>query len=313
MAKTAYPRFTPARTIKHDILGTVRVYEFKKSPCSDANGAQTDFYTNGAEVNNARQYGIKLFSTSIEAFAAFERQRAAAKKGFAPPVGTMIQWKVGRWSRWGYQTCLADCSDNAKDVIKVIAFPKTKKEFAAWQKSNNKIGSVFTLAKEFIGLTRAGYDAIDKAYDKAYKACPGLYLFDTPDERKKAKFDEIMNNELANNPIVMRHHRNGNWMPRFNAGDNYMDDDSKDCSLARGLRSISVAGMQYDNLWDLHDDGNYSFACDRRLELGSVFCTSDECTLGNDLHSGNIGLWRNKPVCIDFGFHCVVNPAISLD
>lgn len=282
MKKTSYPRFTPTRTYKHDILGRVSVYEIKNPfLLSDENGCQTDFFTNHAEVGNRKQFGIKLFRTSIEAFGAFERQSIAAKKGFAPPVGTMIQWKCGRWSRWGYQTCLADCCIEAQLVARVLCHDEALELYDAW-KNHPLSGAVGTLENNINEFLRDG--SMNLMYTKEYKR----------------KDESLLNRDWRIS------YETGSWMPRYNIEHLYTD--SSKSKLRLGLRSISCTGLQYDNLWELHDDGNYSFARNRRLMLGKKWKRKDRCTLGGDLHTANVGLWNGKPVCIDFGFHCVVNP-----
>jgi len=98
-------------------------------PNASVSGSQTDFHPNGAEVDNPKQYGIKLFKTSIEAFAAYQRQEIAANAGLAPPVGSMVRFVIHNkkrkrsYNRWGYETCLAGCSYNARCTALILSSP----------------------------------------------------------------------------------------------------------------------------------------------------------------------------------------------
>ena len=281
MKKKSYPRFTPARTINHKKLGKVCVYEFKTlPPHADDCGTQTDFFKNNAQPNNASQYGIKLFSTVIEAFAAYQRQKAAAKKRLAPPVGKMIQWKVSRWSRWGYQTCVADTdSPKMHRMAAILCNDGAMKKYRMWETETNATGTLQENIEKFCE---------DGAWNIVYE---------TNDWGKRRPVKALDNDWRIGKDS------DGFHRPRFS-----IDGYSCCCpegKLAKGLRKIDAAGMQYDDLWDLDGDGCLSFGSNPRLVLGSKWRKSDVAVLGNDLHEGNIGLWKMRPVCIDFGFHCL--------
>lgn len=126
----SYPHFTSTRTMTHPIMGDVKVYEMRGMPVSRDSGCQSDFFPNGAEVNNPNQYAIKMFNTSIEAYAAWQRQKIAADEGLAPPVGKMVLWivrprtnKARTRNRWGYESCNADCSVHARLCAEILGSP----------------------------------------------------------------------------------------------------------------------------------------------------------------------------------------------
>jgi hypothetical protein len=111
MATTPFnPKYRPIRTYTDSIMGRVDEYALRHLK-SDGMGAQATFLRNNARPNMKREYGIKLFRTPREAFAAFQRQKIAADAGLAPPVRRMVKMTIMR-NRfadilWGYQTCLA--------------------------------------------------------------------------------------------------------------------------------------------------------------------------------------------------------------
>jgi hypothetical protein len=111
MATTPFnPKYRPIRTFTDSIMGRVDEYALRHLK-SDGMGAQATFLRNNARPNMKREYGIKLFRTPREAFAAFQRQKIAADAGLAPPVRRMVKVTIMR-NRfadvlWGYQTCLA--------------------------------------------------------------------------------------------------------------------------------------------------------------------------------------------------------------
>jgi len=122
MSKTPFnPRFVPVRTITHPVMGRIDCYVIRRRPKSDGMGAQATFFRNNARPNMKGEYGIKLFPTPAEAFAAYQRQKIAADAGLAPPVRRMVQvlmrgqcWcdnvdckRKGMKFWYGYQTCLA--------------------------------------------------------------------------------------------------------------------------------------------------------------------------------------------------------------
>jgi hypothetical protein len=122
MSKTPFnPRFVPVRTFTHPIMGRMDYYVIRRRPKSDGTGAQATFFRNNARPNMKGEYGIKLFPTAAEAFAAYQRQKIAADAGFAPPVRRMVKvlmrgecWcddvdckRKGMKFWYGYQTCIA--------------------------------------------------------------------------------------------------------------------------------------------------------------------------------------------------------------
>jgi len=301
MAANAYPRFHASRTYTHPVLGRVKVLDFtnkNRQNLPDGSGAQTDFYRNNAQINNPKQFGIKLFSTSIEALAAYQRQRLAARKRLAPPVGSIIQWKIGRWSRWGYETCIADTSGNASTVALIKANKRVKAIYNAW----------------------ANWAAVDP---KDYAGNISRFQKDTDPDLIYVR-DELGNCAIKDYNPVLRDGRDllTDGRVRFDPRNNryvikwdisWYSLDDRHSTLLHRLKDVDLTGTQYDNLWDLHDDGCNSFAPDPRLFLGSKWDSTDEASLGGDLHGGNIALWRGRPVCIDFGFHCVRSTATDWD
>lgn len=297
MAKNAYPSFSPASTYKHPIMGKVEVYDFtnakRGAPMSDGCGAQTDFFRNGAEINNPKQYGIKLFSTSIEAFAAFQRQRLAAKIKAAPPVGCMVQWKVGRWSRWGYKTCIADTSSRC--MVNLLCHTKAMAKYIDWARwAGVTMNSVQTNWEQFMKDTDPMMIWRRDANGDILKNAKGEWV-------RRPEADLAADGRLAKNAW--------GYEPKWSIDD--FSPDAKGSILSKKLKKLSLTGTQYDNLWDLHDDGTYSFDRDPRLELGSTWNKRDGATMGNDLHDGNVGVWRGHAVCIDFGFHCVLSNLVG--
>jgi hypothetical protein len=102
-------------------MGKVDEYVIKRPVKSAQEGAQAMFITNNAKPNRVHEYGIKLFDTAAEAYAAYQRQMIAAAAGVAPPVRRMVKmslpgrcrcaWPLcfmkSRKVMWGYQTCIA--------------------------------------------------------------------------------------------------------------------------------------------------------------------------------------------------------------
>lgn len=115
MATTTFrPKYIPTRTDTHWIVGKYDHYVLPRAPRSNGYGAQAQFITNNARPNMKREYGIKLFLSISEAYAAYQRQKLAADRGCAPPVRRMVcvEYPARRNSsmiirRWGYQTCIA--------------------------------------------------------------------------------------------------------------------------------------------------------------------------------------------------------------
>jgi hypothetical protein len=154
MSKTknkAYPRFKHDRIVNHPILGKVKVYNFKNHPNHDDDGAQSSFFRNNAQVNKSKQFGIKMFNTSIEAFAAYQRQALAAQEGLAPPVGKMVRWvikgnKIRRTvNRWGYETAIADCSTPARIQATVLGCPRLEHEYREYLSVYDRKDSVLEM------------------------------------------------------------------------------------------------------------------------------------------------------------------------
>lgn len=306
MAKTAsYPKFSPASTYKHPIMGKVEVYDFtnakRGAPMSDGAGAQTDFFRNNAEIDNPKQFGIKLFSTSIEAFAAFQRQRMAAKARVAPPVGCMVQWKIGRWSRWGYKTCIADTSCPTAAVL--LAVPAARERYNAWAEWADRTS--YTVAENMEFFRK------DTDWHLQYKRNADGKVVERDFQYVRRPYRDLLQDPRLEGFSPDDNGNPRDFRPRWSI-DNY-DAASRSSTLLKTLKGISLTGTQYDNLWEIHDDGTYSFQRDTRLELGSEWMRRDEARMGNDLHNGNIGVWRGRAVCIDFGFHCVLSNLNELD
>lgn len=264
-SKKSYPRFSPTRIDNHPILGKVKVFDIGKYPVPDDDGAQTSFFTNNAKVNNARQFGIKMFNTSIEAFAAYHRQTLAAKAGLAPPTGKMIRWIVksrngGTVNRWGYETAIADCSNDARNKASILSCP----QITSW-----------------------------------YTHYVGKYQHEMFSPSSMEQF-------LENTEMEAHRNANKHTFDQFSCAST----TSIKGSLRKRLMEIDLTGTQYDNLVACVDDmgestdewqGNNS-----RLRLGEKVTAEDEMMMANDLHRGNIAIWKGKCVAIDFGYHIAV-------
>lgn len=255
----AYPRFTHDRIDTHPILGKVKVFTFKKYPSPDDDGCQTSFFRNNAEVDNPKQFGFKMFNTSIEALAAYQRQSLAAHEGLAPPVGKMIRWIIqdtnrGRTvNRWGYETALADTTPAARVEATILGCPRLTNEYAAYVRNHGlKQGSAASM-ESFLNFMEGDADA---------------------DGRYFSQFSAISCTNIAG-------------------------------SLRMRLMSISLVGTQYDNITAIYDDGE-KWSDNPRLRLGQTVTERDEYYMSNDMHRGNLGLWRGEPVVIDFGYHIAV-------
>ena len=161
--KKAYPRFTHDRIDNHPILGKVKVFTVGRYPSPDDDGCQTSFFRNNAEIDNPKQFGLKMFNTSIEAFAAYQRQSLAAKEGLAPPVGKMIRWIVKNYhgrtvNRWGYETALADTSSAARIEATIYGCPRLTREYHQY---------IFEMEKEDCALS------MDHFLEFKEEECPG--------------------------------------------------------------------------------------------------------------------------------------------
>ena len=104
-----YPKYTPKSTTPNGWI----VYSYdkiRKELASCECGAQACFLKNNARANDPKQFALKLYDNKWEAVCAYERQRAAAEVGLAPPVGRLVQARLDKTNRikmWGYQTCVA--------------------------------------------------------------------------------------------------------------------------------------------------------------------------------------------------------------
>lgn len=248
--------FKPSHFKHHPIMGKVAVYYWSSKNACTAEGCSATFYLNGAEPDNPNHFAIKMFNTSIEAYAAFERQSLAAKDGLAPPVGHMAQFvykmRNGRYrNRWGYTTCVARTDERSRDKAFILSSPAITKLF-------NDFCDAHGLSVEFgDNLNRGSVFAFIEHLNSGYNE--GQHNFSP--------------SSMANDVVT-------------------------DGSLIDLLSQIDISCTQYDNLME-EDWGN------DRLTLGSVYLESDEVSMCNDLHMGNIGLWQGKTVCIDFGYHIV--------
>lgn len=174
MSKKSYPRFSPSRVETHAIVGTIKVYDIGKYPKPDGDGCQTSFFRNNAEANNANQFALKMFATSVEAFAAYQRQELASREGLAPPVGAMVRWIVkthkGRTvNRWGYETCLADVSEHARKCAQIRGCPIMAKAYTeyymAYSDGNNRCRPYSKHAVESFFNYIGDYDQYDGEID----------------------------------------------------------------------------------------------------------------------------------------------------
>lgn len=260
----SYPRFVHDRIETHDIMGEVKIYAFSRYPRVNDSGCQTNFFRNNAKINNERQFGLKMFNTSIEAYAAYQRQKMAAKIGLAPPVGRMVRWIIGgkrtkKVNRWGYETALADCSKNAAHRAYILSSATIRKAYTRFWNDRPDLGS---------SLDEQGrMDHFFDIWKQEYCSCIpeefyGISEFDPED-------------------------------PFY-----YLRDEK---NLRTRLAAIDLTGVQYDDISEF-DGGSVPWSS--RHRLGTTYEVSDRARMGNDLHSGNVALWKGKAVCIDFGYHC---------
>jgi hypothetical protein len=259
-SKSAYPRFSPTRIDNHEILGKVKVFNIGKYPTPDDDGCQTSFFTNNAKVNNSRQFGFKMFNTSVEAFAAYQRQTLAAERGLAPPTGKMIRWIVKSYNgrtvnRWGYETAIADCSPNARRKATILSCPQVMRWYTDYVRTNR--------CKMFSASSMEAF--LDHAESEGYE------------------------------------NANGRLFSQFSCAN----ATSVHGSLRKQLMDIDLTGTQYDNLAEIYDDGE-SWQDNARLRLGQTVTVGDYMVMSNDLHRGNIALWKGNPVVIDFGYHIAI-------
>jgi hypothetical protein len=258
MCESEYPRFVPTRIDTHPILGDVVVYVFDNYPIANDSGCQTNFFTNNAEPNNPNQYGFKMFNTSIEAYAAYQRQTLAAKEGLAPPTGRMIRWIVKNIrnrvvNRWGYETCLADVSDYGRNKATILSCPQLTRWYTDYVDENNL--QLFSLSSM--------NSFLEKAEEEEYETANGMIF------------------------------------SRFS----FAGETSVEGSLRCRLMNINLVGTQYDNLATIHDISESWSESNVKLRLGGVVTEDDDIYMSNDMHCGNIGLWMDNPVVIDFGYH----------
>lgn len=264
-AHSSYPRFKHDRIENHAVLGKVKVYTFKTRPISNDDGAQSDFYTNNATPNNSRQFGIKIFNTSIEAFAAYQRQSLAAEQGLAPPVGKMVRWIIkangnhNTVNRWGYETCLAVTTPTAHIEATIRGCPRLEYEYSNFVRDKslmmwNPMSMETFLRHKECENEEQGFSHSDPKYFSAFSA------------------------------ISLTTHSG---------------------SLRMRLMEICLVGTQYDNISKIQDDGEL-WRDNPRLRLGVKVVENDDYCMSNDMHRGNLGLWKGNPVVIDFGYHIAI-------
>lgn len=274
--KTAYPRFTHDRIETHDIMGRMKVYEFTRYPSVNDSGCQTNFFRNNAAMNNSKQFGLKMFNTSVEAFAAYQRQKIAADAGLAPPVGMMIRWIIHRGgmyrdrkiNRWGYETAIADCSYHARRTAQILGSPAIISAFHAHLKERGIV---------------VGNDPFSKKNVNAF--------FKLWEHEYEGGFDADMHEPLPSNAIgdlVM--------IDPFAPFDYIMGENN----IRTKLMELDINGTQYDDISEYDGDNRPWDDC---LRLGMCYNEDHGARMGNDLHLGNIGLWKNSPVVVDFGYH----------
>jgi hypothetical protein len=254
----AYPKIKHNRVLHHPILGEVKVYEMKNVPMANGSGCQSDFFLNGAKVNNPKQYALKMFKTSIEALAAYQRQKIAAEHGYAPPVGKMVLWVITKngsrsRNRWGYETCIADVSYHARMKAMILGSPKIRENYNSFCEED----SLSPILDE-VSICLF-WDEVDEKWD-IYEYGSGCALDDVRDRE----------------------------------------------SLKYKIMDLDITDTQYDDVSDAYD--NEKTEWNQNLRLGvkwkDIPCSEDDAPyMFNDLHCGNIGLWKDNPVVIDFGYH----------
>ena len=225
MAKS-YPHFKHSHITHHPIMGDVVVYKFPNVPKHMDRGCQSSFYTNGAKVNNPNQFGIKIFNTSIEAFAAYQRQSIAADAGLAPPVGNMVQWVVtlknGRnRNMWGYQTCIADCSDLAKMKAQVLGCPPVHDFYHDFCVRN---GLTVSISANKLDMFYADFD---NGYMNGDHNVDTWNVFDTTDHplNLKNRLKELNIVGTQYDDISENFDVSGEWSPRLRLGESWNEKD----------------------------------------------------------------------------------------
>jgi hypothetical protein len=254
----AYPKIKHNRILQHPILGEVKVYDLKSVPKSSGSGCQSDFFRNGATANNSKQYALKMFNTSIEALASYQRQKIAAEHGYAPPVGKMVLWVIAKngsrsRNRWGYETCVADTSRYAQMKAMVLGSPVIHDNYNHFCNENDLVPNLDKVS------VRMYWDEVDERWDD-YEYGSGCALGDVRDAK----------------------------------------------SLKYKIMDLDIGDTQYDDVSNAYDNGETEWNQNLRLGVNwnDIPCSEEDAPyMMNDLHCGNIGLWKGKPVVIDFGYH----------
>ena len=116
MKNNSYPKFRPEKKTYKKFGYTFKVFkmtekEFGKMKQGGSCGVQATFVKNNARMNNSKEFGLKMFPSLWEAACVWERQKIAARKNLAPPVGSLFvifsKNKDHRLS-YGYESCVAN-------------------------------------------------------------------------------------------------------------------------------------------------------------------------------------------------------------
>ena len=159
--KTAFkPRFVPSRTFTHDIVGRIDEYHFTRNKWLDLedsaeSGVQSFFIPNNAKPHMRNHYALKVYNTTTEAVAAWQRQAAAARRDLAPPVRRLCKFVIkGDGVRWGYQSCVAS------HVGGVMGWGKVGSWSTPWRNSQD----LFAEALAAVDISGTINDQEDKRY-----------------------------------------------------------------------------------------------------------------------------------------------------
>ena len=278
-------------------------------------GVQAMFYGNGAGAGCDEEFGIKLFNTFHEAYCAYNRQLVAASEGVAPPVGRMVLfshtrptrrvslaalWFEGepeRVWRWGYQTCVATTHDPYDDDTEYWwdqAHDAFQEHIDACRMEVD-IPSCFSEGPEDLEVCsryRQGWldDWIEENrppsewHDFGLRVCFEYDYRLLPSERELRK-------AMA-----------------------YRDDPSEVFRYASGglLTINNLVGWnerEWNPMWAV---SMVNLVRSQREEFLETSTNELREKPDGDLHAGNVGLWGDDMVIIDWGYHvmggCANNP-----
>lgn len=93
---------SPSRSIR---LTKKFIYEANHSP----SGCNAIFLHNNAKVNRPKEFGLKVYRKFWDAIGAYQRQKLAAMRNAAPPVGQLIIFvSTTKKPYFGYETAVCN-------------------------------------------------------------------------------------------------------------------------------------------------------------------------------------------------------------